>query len=293
MRIIDAQLHDPAPWMDWTTRDVDTQNDVISELTFAYLDALGIEGVLLFSDEWGAAAARKHPERFAYVPHVSPDVPDIDAVVADAKAKRAHGLVGLRVLIGWPLDGSEAERLKAGVWDPVFAACQKHGVPVFLFATRHLPLALPVAERYSELQLIIDHIGLRQPPMDEPESPPFKHLDQLLELARFPNVGVKLCGLPSLSREPYPFLDVVPQLRAIVDAFGAERLMWGSDIGRFYGRVGVGRFEVPNALGDYPGKHTYAEALGFIRYSEALSEAEKTAILGGTIERLLGWRPSA
>ena len=92
-----------------------------------------------------------------------------------------------------------------------------------------------------------------------------------------------------MSREPYPFSDVVPQLRAIVDAFSAERLMWGSDIGRFYGRIGIGGFEIPNAIGNYPGKHSYEESLNFIRHNDQLSDAEKTAILGETLSRLLAW----
>ena len=289
MKIIDAQLHDPAPWLDWSQHELSTQYDVLNEITFAYLDALGISGVILFSDDWGAAAAKAHPERFAYVPHISPDVPDVESAIAASKARHSDGLLGLRAVIGWPLDGAEARRLEAGQWNPVFEACEKHALPLFLFATRHLPLAVPVAERYRDLPLIIDHIGLPQPPMDEPESPPFKNLNQLLELARFPNVAVKLSGMPGMSREPYPFPDLVPHLRAIVDAFGADRLMWGTDIGRFYGRIGLEVFGSPQARGDYPGKHTYAEALGFIQHSEALSAEEKEAILGGTVQRLLGW----
>src|SRR5262249_9017261 len=131
----------------------------------------------------------------------------------------------VRVLISWPIDGREARRLEAGGWDPVFAACQTHQVPVFTLITGWLPWAAEIARRYRDLTLIIDHIGLKQPPAEEPDTPPFSKLPDLLELARFPNVHVKLCGLPSLSQEPYPFKDVDPHLRTIVDAFGADRLM--------------------------------------------------------------------
>lgn len=290
MRILDSQLHDPAPWLDWTGYDADSQHNLLSELTLAYLDAVGVAGVVLVTPEdWGAAAARAFPGRFAYVPDITPDVPEIDAAVMQAKEKRRQGLVALRTTIGWPLDGSEAKRFEEGTWDPIFAACERHHVPVFMFITRWLPLAAGVAERYPDLTLIIDHLGLSQPPMDVREDPPFRSLPDLLALAKFPNVAVKLCGLPALSDEPFPFQDVVPQLRSIVDAFGAERVMWGSDIGRFNGRIGVHRFEVPGTQEMYRGKHNYSESLDFIRYCDQLSGNEKEAILGGTLARLLNW----
>jgi L-fuconolactonase len=59
-----------------------------------------------------------------------------------------------------------------------------------MFITGSLPLANGVAERHPELTLIIDHLGLRQPTMDKAESPPFKSLPDLLDLAKFPNVAM-------------------------------------------------------------------------------------------------------
>lgn len=108
-------------------------------------------------------------------------------------------------------------------------------------------------------------------------------------MARFSNVHVKLCGLPSLSRERFPFADANAPLRAIVDAFGADRLMWASDTTRFVGRIGIGRYQNPRTLEDYPGKHRYADSLMFIRENPVLTPAEKQAILGGTAARALGW----
>jgi L-fuconolactonase len=293
MQVIDAQIHGVGPWADWTQEPVELQHRVLAETVIAYMDALGGHGAVLFpggDDADAAWAAAQLPDRFGFVPHIEPDVPDIDAAVRAAKQR--PGLLGLRSLIGWPLDGAEVRRLEAGVWDPVYAACERHGVPVFLFITGWLPKAAYVASRFPKLKLVIDHLGLRQPPLDEPEDPPFKSLHQLLELSSFPNVHVKLCGLPALSRESYPYKDVVPHLRSIVDAFSADRLMWGSDTTRFAGRIGIGRFQNPRTLGPYPGKHTYAEALHFIRDSDVLSSVEKAAILGETARNVLGWQAS-
>jgi L-fuconolactonase len=295
MRIIDAQIHDVGPWFDWTSERTDVQHRIMTELLIAYMDAAGVHGVILFPgggghDAAAAWAAEALPDRFAFVPPITPNEPDIDAAVLAAKRRHDKGLLALRAIIGWPLDGSEVRRFEAGDWDPVFAACERHQVPVFLFISGWLAQVASVVARFPRLTLIVDHLGLRQAPLDEPEDPPFKSLSQLLELAKFPTVNVKLCGLPSLSREHYPYQDVAPRLRAIVDAFGADRLMWASDATRFSGRISIGRFQNPRTLGPYPGKHTFAESLHFVRDSEVLTLPEKESILGGTVRRVFGWR---
>ena len=292
MRIIDIQIHDVGPWADWTGENTAVQNRIMTELVLAYLDAVGVHGVILFTggghhDDAAIWGASQLPDRIAYVPPIAPEVPDIDGAIRAAKNRK--GQLGVRALIGWPLDGSEVKRLEAGAWDPVFAACERHQLPLFLFITGWLDRVPAIAAKFPRLPLVIDHLGLRQPPMDDTEDPPFKSLPHLLALGKFPNVSVKLCGLPAMSRERYPFRDVAPALRSIVDAFGADRLMWGSDITRFAGRIGIGRFQNPRTLEDYTGKHTYAESLHFIRDSDVLKPAEKEAILGGSARRILGW----
>ena len=171
MQVIDAQLHDIGPWSDWTAESEEIQHRVLLDLLVAYVDAVGVQGAVLFPGghaPWAIGAVEALPDRFSYVPHISPDEPDVDAAVREAK--HTPGFVGLRALIGWPVDGAEVRRLEAGDWDPVFAACQKHGVPVFLFITGWLQHAATIAARFPELNLIVDHLGLRQPPMDDPEN---------------------------------------------------------------------------------------------------------------------------
>jgi hypothetical protein len=73
-----------------------------------------------------------------------------------------------------------------------------------------------------------------------------------------------------------------------VNAFGAERVMWASDISRFAGRSGWEN-AYPAAREDYPGKHTYAESLQMIRDTDALTADEKELVLGGAVRRVLRW----
>src|SRR5439155_15181345 len=86
-----------------------------------------------------------------------------------------------------------------------------------------------VAERHPGLRLLIDHQGRQRSDRD---AAGFANLPELLALARFPNVAVKATGAPSYSSEPYPFRNLHPFLRQIYDAFGPERMFWGTDITR-------------------------------------------------------------
>src|SRR5262249_43926523 len=82
----------------------------------------------------------------------------------------------------------------------------------------------------------------------------------MLELARFPQVIMKLSGLNHVSTEPSPHLDVQPLVCGLADAFGPDRLVWGSG---------------PPGIIDAPLPH--------------LSEADRAKIKGGNLAKLLGW----
>ena len=82
-------------------------------------------------------------------------------------------------------------------------------------------------ERHPNLRLTFDHMG-RVP--DAKGDAAFAALDELLEFARYPNVGVKVSSVPDSSAEPYPFRDLYGGLKRIYDAFGSHRMLWGSDL---------------------------------------------------------------
>jgi L-fuconolactonase len=293
MPVVDGQLHEPGPRLKWP-EDPEIRNRLLTEMALAWMDSAGVDAALLqTSTDWGAYAAERMPDTFAHVPGFyqegDGELPDYPAEV-----DRLSGLPGvkaLRLFIGHPLSGENARRFERGAFDPLLAACEARSIPLFIFATRHLDLLPRAIEAYPDLTLIVDHIGLPQPPMDERESPPWRSLDSLLELARYPNVAVKLCGALSLSETSPPFDDVWPPLNRIVDAFGAERLLWASDQSRILGRIGF-HVEVERALGPYPGKHTYAQSVDLYRDAQHLSDDQKRLILGGTLTRLVGWPAS-
>ena len=96
-------------------------------------------------------------------------------------------------------------------------------------------------------------------------------INQLVACSKYPNVAVKWGHAPRLSREPFPYRDLIAQLGRVVDAFGVKRLMWASDY---------------TVTGDH---HTCAESLFCLRCADQLSESDKEWILGKTAREVLGW----
>ena len=143
----------------------------------------------------------------------------------------------------------------------------------------------PVIERHPDLTVIIDHLGVSQHPVSPPREDPWDRLDGLLSLAGFQKVHVKVCGLPLLSREDWPFADTLVWLRRVIDAFGPDRMMWASDYTRL--RMADTREDLRNR------GRLYSETRDMLLYTDRLDESEKRAMLGETCMRVIGWRPPA
>jgi predicted TIM-barrel fold metal-dependent hydrolase len=156
-----------------------------------------------------------------------------------------------------------------GAYLAVFAAAQRQSVPVCIWTPRRLPELVPVVQKFSDLQFVIDHLGLPQTTsLCRRDGVPFQRLPDLLSLARFPNVAVKITGVPSLSVEPFPFSDVWPPLHRVFSAFGLGRVMWGSNW---------------RAVGPY------GETIDYIRDTTELTASDKTLLLGATLRSIFGW----
>lgn len=83
---------------------------------------------------------------------------------------------------------------------------------------------LPVLER-SHTRLLIDHCG--RPELSRGLAQP--GFQALLTLGRERRAVVKLSGEVKFSNERFPFADTQPYLDALIDAFGSEQCLWGSD----------------------------------------------------------------
>jgi L-fuconolactonase len=125
------------------------------------------------------------------------------------------------------------------------------------------------------LPIVIEHLGGLKWTDVTPSGPRPK----MFELARFPNAYVKIHGLGEFSqrampvREPFPFVEpIAPLVELAYEAFGAHRMMWGSD----YPPVSM--------------REGYGNALRFTQERLAdKSDEERALIFGGVAARLFGF----
>ena len=88
------------------------------------------------------------------------------------------------------------------------------------------------------MKIVIEHlagVGAYFGPGRADRSVPYETYLKALALAKYPNFYVivpglgEFCPRPVPFTQPYPFEEVPPLIEMALDAFGAERLMWGSD----------------------------------------------------------------
>ncbi|WP_435747769.1 amidohydrolase family protein [Microbacterium sp. PMB16] len=93
-----------------------------------------------------------------------------------------------------------------------------------------IPEIARLAGAIPELRIVLDHLG--KPEVGtaaEPRTPSAEWVRDLDELARHPNTFCKLSGLPAEAGGDWSRAQLEPFLDVAADAFGDERLMWGTD----------------------------------------------------------------
>ena len=84
----------------------------------------------------------------------------------------------------------------------------------------------PVLEALPGLVVRIEHLA-RPDVAAGVSSPDFR---SVLRLSRYEHVTINVDGLWAVSGSGFPYRDLVPFIAAAIDAFGPERVMWGSDL---------------------------------------------------------------
>src|SRR5579871_2234706 len=139
------------------------------------------------------------------------------------------GMLGFRFTFNQP---AQKSWWSDGTLDWFWAAAEEEGLPVGLLAGGHMAELGRIAERHPGLKLHIDHHGRGGGGGAGTDDAAFADLDDMLALAKYPNVAVKLSGAPSYSSQPYPYRNIHGYIRRIYDAFGPQRCFWGTDITR-------------------------------------------------------------
>jgi L-fuconolactonase len=275
MRTIDVQVHAYErnhPGRPWVGHLHGPQSANGEEMVGA-MDAVGVDAAVLVSSfnlyrydpSYALEVYATNPERFRVVTPVDPTNPNIDDVVAQWAATR--GAVGIRIMLreGLPTDPSDPGLNRA------FAAAAKHSLPVNFLCWGRLDQGTELVARNPNTVVVIDHLGLLQPNQPPPLAEPWADLPKLLALATHDNVRVKISGACTLSRELYPYNDIWDPVLRIIDAFGIDRCMWGTDWTRTSGML------------------SYEQGVAAFRNTNRLSDGDKAKLMGATLEKIYNW----
>jgi L-fuconolactonase len=278
MPIIDAQVHayerdrPERPWIGHLAGPPEVTGDDMVKA----MDAVGVDGAILVSPfsmyRYDASYAidvhAAHPTRFALIKPVDPTDPAVTETIAEW-AKR-DGTIGIRIMLTH--GDSSLSPDDPGIKTVLKAAAQ-HSLPINLLCWGLLDKAAEMAASSPNTQLVIDHVGLRQP--FEPPAPenPFGDLPKILKLADHDNIAIKISGACTLSHQPYPYDDIWAPLGRIFKAFGMERCIWGTDWTRAIHLL------------------TYKQAVEPFRVTKEISDDERAMLMGGSLTKVYGWAP--
>jgi L-fuconolactonase len=146
---------------------------------------------------------------------------------------------------------------------------KKYGLTYdILVYARQLPSAIELVREFPDQPFVLDHIA--KPSIKAGIIEPWR--TQMRELARAPRLMCKVSGMVTeADQNTWKPSDLQPYLDVVLECFGPERIMWGSDwpvclLAASYERV----FEVVK------------------EYTKGLTETQRAAVFGGNCERFYG-----
>jgi predicted TIM-barrel fold metal-dependent hydrolase len=269
MRVIDAQIH---LWRQGVVVPPHRTEPYELAEALADMDRAGVAGAILHPPSWdptanaqAVEAARLHPDRFAILGRIPLDRADQRGAIETWRQQ--PGMLGLRYTFlqphmkSWPTDGT---------MDWLWPAAERLGLPIALLAGEFLPVLGQIAQRHPGLRLVIDHFGVARGNKD---AAAFVTMPQVVALAKYPNIAVKVTGGPQYVSDGYPFKSLTPYYRAVYDAFGPKRMFWGTDITRM--------------------PCSWRECIThFSEHQTWLAAADLELIMGRAIVDWLGWKAS-
>lgn len=274
MLVVDSQVHvwelprPDRPWPPGGMERAHRPTGLSPEELLKEMDEAGVTRAVLVPPSWegdynelSLKAAADHPDRFGVMARVS--LRDGNAEALEALGK-TPGMLGLRLTFHTP---AQHPWLTDGTADWVWAAAEKAGIPLMVHVPGQVPALARIAERHPGLKLTIDHLSLERSWKDDRA---VAVLDDLLPLARRPNVSVKASALPGYSTESYPFRNLHGMVRRVIDAYGPERVFWGSD---------MSRMKIP-----------YRQVVTMFTEELGLTGREKELVMGRAICDWLGWK---
>jgi L-fuconolactonase len=267
MLIVDSQVH---PWSDGESTGHHRRSPITGDVLRAEMERAGVARAVLVPPLWdpggnaySLALARAEPDRFAVMGLLTQGVAKPDEQLRTWRQQ--PGMLGIRLLLN---TRDRMAPLLRGELAQLWPVAEETGLVVALLIPGALHLVDGIARGHPALNIIVDHLGVSR---GSSGPAAFDHLPALLALAVHPNVHVKAAAVGDYALDPYPFRSLDVTLRRIFDAFGPERILWGSDLSRLH--------------------HPYRQCVThFCETLSWLSGADQKLIMGGNVCRLLGWK---
>jgi predicted TIM-barrel fold metal-dependent hydrolase len=246
------------------------------ELAVEEMDRHGVDCAVLvqviyygWDNRYLAECLKRHPRRFRAQGLIDPTAPDVAAKLE--YWMREHAFSGMRFS---PIyyKGRD-EWITCDAHHRLWKKAEALGA-IFNFFTTTPQLARleTMLAAYPEVRVVIDHLAR----VDLAGPDAAGEVARLIRLARYPNVWVKVSELNGLSpSKKYPYADMFSPVRRVYDAFGPDRLLWGTGF--------------PGATRAQAGRPTLAQELALVRREVPFfSAADREKILGRNAAAL--WR---
>ncbi|MFN0054226.1 MAG: amidohydrolase family protein [Planctomycetales bacterium] len=212
-----------------------------------------------WDNRFTADACRDGRDVMTGVVLLNPDDPQSPATLE--RYVREYNIRGLRFI-----NHQKTGRLDEPGNNALLATCERLGITACALTNRDSrPQIETLAARYPKLSLVVDHALNLVAGKDYQAI-----LEDMLALAALPNVNAKLSHVVTGSAEEYPFRDMHDSCHQIIQAFGPQRCVWGSDF--------------PCEL--WCPKATYAQHLRVFTHELGLDEETRRKILCETPRRL-------
>ena len=227
-----------------------------------------------WDNSYVADCVARHPDRFRAHGLIDPT----DPKVAERMEFwiRERGLHGMRFSAIYYQNGTHGGDgwIDAEETHQVWRTAERLGAVFnFFIAAKQLPRLERMVRAHPEVPVIIDHLSQVDLGASDPE-PDFR---LLLSMAKYPSVRVKVSELTSVSKSgDYPFADAYPYVKRVYEAFGPDRLLFGT------GYPGTAR-------ADYK-RPSLANEIELIRHRiPFFSQQDRDKILGLNAVRLWGF----
>ena len=218
-----------------------------------------MQGIYGFDNSYMLDTAERYPGVFGIVA-------TIDHVNRNPKERmdelKERGVQGFRIVAS---PGKAQNWLDDNGYETMFRTAADNNQAICpLTHPEGLPDLDRMCGKHPETTVVVDHMARigELGPIEE------EKINQLCKLARHPNVHVKISRLHSLGDKKPPHQELIPMIKRVIDAFGPDRIMWGSD----------SPYQVVT--------ESYSDSINLIRDHLDLSASERQSILNDTAARL-------